>query len=95
VDETYRFTGTHLSEYDRTKAAAHEIAKQMIAGGLPLVIVMPGLIYGPGDTSTIRSNLIQYLKRKLPILRAGPQCAGARGRCCRGTFACIGKGQTG
>ncbi len=51
-DESYHFTGTHLSEYDRTKAAAHEIANGFIAKGLPLVIVMPGLIYGPGDTST-------------------------------------------
>ena len=25
VDETYHFTGKHLSEYDRTKAVAHEI----------------------------------------------------------------------
>jgi nucleoside-diphosphate-sugar epimerase len=68
VDETYHFTGTHLSEYDRTKAIAHEIAKQMIADGLPLVIAMPGLIYGPGDTSSVRTSIIQYLQRKLPIL---------------------------
>src|SRR5690242_13849159 len=54
VDETYHFTGKHLSEYDRTKAAAHEIASEFISRGLPLVIVMPGLIYGPGDTSTLR-----------------------------------------
>jgi nucleoside-diphosphate-sugar epimerase len=26
VDETYQFTGQHLSEYDRTKAVAHELA---------------------------------------------------------------------
>jgi len=25
-DETYRFSGTHISEYDRTKAAAHDLA---------------------------------------------------------------------
>lgn len=68
VDETYRFDGPHLSEYDRTKAAAHEIAEQFIAGGLPLVVVMPGLVYGPGDTSSVRTTLIQYLQRKLPII---------------------------
>src|SRR5574341_388676 len=44
ADESYHFSGKHLSEYDRTKAAAHEIAKDFIAKGLPLVIVMPGLI---------------------------------------------------
>ena len=72
-NESYRFTGTHLSEYDRTKAVAHEIARQFIAAGLPLVIVMPGGIYGPGDTSVLRATLINYLQGKLPMLptRAG------------------------
>ncbi len=71
VDENYHFSGKHLSEYDRTKAVAHEIADQMIANGLPLVIVMPGLIYGPGDTSSLRINILQYLQRKLPVLPRG------------------------
>lgn len=69
VDETYRYNGPHLSEYDRTKWVAHyEVADPMIAAGLPLVIVQPGLIYGPGDTSTVRTTLIQYLQRKLPMI---------------------------
>lgn len=68
VDESYRFNGKHLSEYDRTKAAAHDIAKEFIAAGLPLVIVMPDVIYGPGDTSSLRTSLIQFLKGRLPIL---------------------------
>jgi nucleoside-diphosphate-sugar epimerase len=68
VDETYRYDGSHLSEYDRTKSAAHKLAEQLIAGGLPLVVVMPGLVYGPGDTSSVRTTLIQYLQRKLPII---------------------------
>jgi len=68
VDETYRFHGTHISEYDRTKAAAHAVAESMIAQGLPLVIVMPGLVYGIGDTSSTRTAFVQYLQRKLPIL---------------------------
>jgi nucleoside-diphosphate-sugar epimerase len=69
VDETYRFTGRHLSEYDHTKWLAHyEVADPLIAQGLPLVIVQPGLIYGPGDTSTVRTTFLQYLQRKLPML---------------------------
>lgn len=71
VDESYHYTGPHLSEYDRTKWVAHyEVADPMIADGLPLVIVQPGVIYGPGDTSTIRTTFIQYLQRKLPVLPA-------------------------
>lgn len=61
VDESYRYGGEHISEYDRTKAAAHDIARDFIAAGLPLVIVMPGLIYGPGDTSELRPNVVRIL----------------------------------
>ncbi|MGQ0602192.1 MAG: NAD-dependent epimerase/dehydratase family protein [Anaerolineales bacterium] len=68
VDESYRFTGTHLSEYDRTKAAAHKVAEQFIRDGLPLVIVQPGLIYGPGDTSAVHDTLVNYLQRQLPMM---------------------------
>jgi len=68
VDEAYRFTGQHLSEYDRTKAIAHDIAEAMIKGGLPLVIALPGLVYGPGDTSGLRATFTQYLRRKLPLV---------------------------
>jgi nucleoside-diphosphate-sugar epimerase len=67
-DEKYRFTGKHITEYDRTKAAAHAIAEQFVNEGLPLVIVMPGGIYGPGDTSALRTSLIQFLQGKLPML---------------------------
>jgi len=68
VDESYRFSGQHLSVYDQSKAEAHKVAEEFIAKGLPLVIVQPGLIYGPGDTSSVRTNLIQFLKGQLPMM---------------------------
>jgi nucleoside-diphosphate-sugar epimerase len=69
VDETYHFDGVHISEYDRTKWEAHyHVAVPMIEQGLPLVIVMPGMVYGPGDTSSMRTTLIQFLQRKLPLM---------------------------
>ena len=68
VDETYHYKGPHLSEYDRTKAQAHEVALEMIREGLPLVIVMPGLIYGPGDTSILHTNIVDFLEGRLPML---------------------------
>lgn len=71
VDETYHFHGTHLSEYDRTKAEAHAAADSMIRAGLPLVIVMPGMVIGPDDTSVMRQTLIDYLNRRLPMIPAG------------------------
>lgn len=68
VDETYHFTGKHISVYDQTKAEAHDIAVKMMKQGLPLVIVQPGLVYGPGDTSSVRTSFIQYLTKKLPVM---------------------------
>lgn len=71
VDEShsYRPDGeVWLSEYERTKWLAHyEVAQPMIEAGLPLVIVQPGLVYGPGDTSMVRDVLVQYLQGKLPM----------------------------
>ena len=66
VDETHRHNGPWLTEYDRTKWVAHyEIAEPMIRAGLPLVIVQPGVNYGPGDTSEIRPTFMRYLQGKL------------------------------
>lgn len=67
-DESFHFTGTHISEYDKTKAEAHKIAEQFIKEGLPLVIVMPGLIYGPDGTSMSDDALRLYLQKKLPVI---------------------------
>jgi dihydroflavonol-4-reductase len=54
VGEGYRATGPHLSAYAETKSRAHhEVALRMIAEGLPLVVTMPGVVYGPGDTSQL------------------------------------------
>jgi nucleoside-diphosphate-sugar epimerase len=67
VDETYRFEGKHLSEYDRTKAGGHDVAVAFQREGLPLVIVQPGIIYGPGgDTGPIHDFFVQFLRRQLP-----------------------------
>ncbi len=68
VDENYHFTGKHISVYDKTKAEAHAVAVKAMKEGLPLVIVQPGLVYGPGDTSTLRTTLISYLKKELPVI---------------------------
>lgn len=68
VDEEYRFHGKHISEYDRTKAIAHEIAENFMQQGLPLVIVQPGLIYGPGDNGPSHDAIVAYLKRELPLV---------------------------
>jgi nucleoside-diphosphate-sugar epimerase len=96
VDESYRFTGKHLSEYDRTKAVAHAVAEQFIAGGLPLIIVMPGLIYGPGDTSTLRRNFVDFLKGQLPVVPSqAAVCWGYVDDIAHGHVLAMGRGQIG
>jgi dihydroflavonol-4-reductase len=66
VDETCEGRGPVYTEHDRTKRMAQdEVAVPMLRAGMPLVIVMPGAIYGPGDTSLIRGALAQLLRRRL------------------------------
>ncbi len=70
-DETYRYEGSHLSQYDRTKWVAHyRVALPKIQEGLPLTIVMPGLVYGPGDTSGMHAALVDLLRGRLPMTPA-------------------------
>jgi nucleoside-diphosphate-sugar epimerase len=78
ADESYVHHGPWLSEYDRTKWVAHyEVALPMIRQGLPLVIVQPGAVYGPGDPSALGQTLRQYLRgRLLAIPRRTAFCWG-------------------
>lgn len=39
------------SVYEETKAVAHGRAQDLAARGLPVTVVQPGLVYGPGDRS--------------------------------------------
>jgi nucleoside-diphosphate-sugar epimerase len=97
VDESYRYYGPWLSEYDRTKWQAHyEVAEPLIAQGLPLVIVQPGGVYGPGDTSPQGDMLRQYLRRKLPMLpRGSALCWGHVEDTARGHVLAMERGRVG
>jgi nucleoside-diphosphate-sugar epimerase len=54
VDETYlRPPGEFVSAYDKTKYLAHRAATERAVRGAPIVIAVPGAVYGPGDTSQI------------------------------------------
>ncbi|MEE8232741.1 MAG: NAD-dependent epimerase/dehydratase family protein [Thermoplasmata archaeon] len=66
VDETYRPTGPFPTEYDRTKSRAQfQVAEPMMREGLPLIVVQPGLVYGPGLTGPLRGYFIDYLQGNL------------------------------
>lgn len=69
VDESYEHPAENFtSAYEETKWEAHQVAKRLIADGLPCVIVQPGGVYGPGDTSSIGQLLDQFLSGKMPMM---------------------------
>lgn len=73
VDETYQrdLGDGFLSYYDETKYRSHELVKERIAAGAPIVIAQPGVVYGPGDHSEI-GNLINQLKSGKLMMRMFP-----------------------
>jgi nucleoside-diphosphate-sugar epimerase len=71
MDEEYVFRGKHISVYDLTKWIAHyEVALPMMRDGLPLAIVQPGAVYGPGDRGPLAQLIEVYLRRELPTVPA-------------------------
>ncbi len=69
VDESYEHPGKEFtSYYEETKLEAHRIAKRMIADGLPGVIVQPGGVYGPDDTSQVADLLQEFFAGKLVLM---------------------------
>lgn len=57
------------SHYVQTKRQAHtDVALALQQRGAPLIIVCPGPVYGPGDTSPLSRLLRGYVRRRLPIL---------------------------
>ncbi|HET8565210.1 MAG TPA: NAD-dependent epimerase/dehydratase family protein [Solirubrobacterales bacterium] len=69
VDESYEHPAQEFtSAYEETKWEAHQVAKRLIGEGLPCVIVQPGGVYGPGDTSAVGQLLEQFLSGKMPLM---------------------------
>jgi len=70
VDESYEHPGKEFtSYYEETKLEAHRIAKRMmVEEDLPCVIVQPGGVYGPGDTSQIADLLAEFFAGRLFLL---------------------------
>jgi dihydroflavonol-4-reductase len=70
VDESYRNPETDFtSYYEETKLEAHKLVERMVdEQGLPAIIVQPGGVYGPGDTSQVADLMEQFFAGKLPLL---------------------------
>jgi dihydroflavonol-4-reductase len=70
VDESYQHPGKEFtSYYEQTKLEAHRLVKRMTAEqDLPAIVVQPGGVYGPGDTSQVADLLEQFFAGRLPLL---------------------------
>lgn len=69
VDESFvRSSQTYTSYYEETKTRAHEVAMRLAEQGLPLVVVQPGQVYGPGDHSGFGQLLRAFARGWLPLL---------------------------
>ncbi|HEV2685825.1 MAG TPA: NAD-dependent epimerase/dehydratase family protein [Actinomycetota bacterium] len=66
-DETREHHGDFPSIYEESKWRAHQIALGLAKEGLPIVSVMPGAVYGPGDVSFISVLLGLYARRRLVV----------------------------
>jgi len=73
VDETFERPRPYryVSFYDETKHRAHLGAHERIEAGAPILIAMPGGVYGPGDRSSLGGVLEQASRGKLAALTFG------------------------
>ena len=72
VDETYHHPhDSFCSAYEQTKTEAHDVAMRFAAEGLPVVVVQPGGVYGPGDPSQFGDLLRRFLAGKMPAVALG------------------------
>ncbi len=71
ADSPHPVTANH---YQRTKVAARDVARRAAADGLPVVVLYPGVVYGPGPAT--EGNLVgrlmrDHLERRLPGVIGG------------------------
>jgi dihydroflavonol-4-reductase len=73
VDETYERPRPYryVSFYDETKHRAHLAAHERIDAGAPVLIAMPGGVYGTGDHSSLGGQLREAAEGRLRALTFG------------------------
>jgi dihydroflavonol-4-reductase len=73
VDETFERPQPYryVSYYDETKHRAHLAANDRIEAGAPVLIAMPGGVYGPGDHSGLGGVLRQAAEGRLSAVTFG------------------------
>ncbi len=83
LDESTNSAGTEaapreriwINDYERTKTLADRRARAAIAEGVPLSVVYPGVIYGPGELTEgniVVRHVLDLIAKKLPALLGQP-----------------------
>jgi dihydroflavonol-4-reductase len=60
--------GYFLSDYERSKYSAEGLALDLCQRGLPLVVLNPTTVYGPGQTTHMTGALARFLRGRLPVV---------------------------
>jgi dihydroflavonol-4-reductase len=60
--------GYFLSRYERSKYLGEQVALDLCGRGLPVLIVNPTTVYGPGQTVNQTGAIIRLLQGRLPIV---------------------------
>jgi nucleoside-diphosphate-sugar epimerase len=69
-EDTREYDGPYPTVYHRTKAHAHRYARRAQERGLPLIIVCPSIVYGPGDRGPGGRFMADLLRGRIPGLLA-------------------------
>jgi len=70
AEDDARRTQAWHNDYERTKHLADVRARRLLEEGLPLRVIYPGVIYGPGnltDGNIIAKNLVPFLNGRMPF----------------------------
>jgi dihydroflavonol-4-reductase len=60
--------GYFLSDYERSKCLGEQVAFDVCQHGLPLVVLNPTTVYGPGQTTHMTGALARFLNGRLPAV---------------------------
>ncbi len=71
-DRVAEYGGPFPSHYHRTKATAHRLAREAQKRGVPLIIVCPAFVYGPGDNGPGGRFVRDLLRKRVPGLLTDP-----------------------
>ena len=83
--------------YTMTKYVSERVALRFARAGLPLVVVNPGMPFGPGDRAPTPTGqiIVRFLKREVPALGAGSLSVVDVDDCAEGHVLAEEKGRAG